>query len=116
MVAHIRCIVLEVPASSDPRVLSDSLVFDSTGFDPIEHRLRRPVRELLPWADPYIARLIRNLQDEVREERAASAARPLARPRGASRSAAKSRRRQAARRSNSNCPRTRSGPCCANTE
>lgn len=28
-------------------------------------------RDLLPWADPYIARLIRNLQDEVREERAA---------------------------------------------
>jgi hypothetical protein len=26
-------------------------------------------REVLPWADPYIAQLIKNLQDEVREER-----------------------------------------------
>jgi hypothetical protein len=26
-------------------------------------------RDLLPWADPYVAQLIRNLQDEVREER-----------------------------------------------
>jgi hypothetical protein len=26
-------------------------------------------REVLPWADPYVAQLIRNLQDEVREER-----------------------------------------------
>jgi len=27
------------------------------------------VRDVLPWADPYIAQLIRNLQDEVRSER-----------------------------------------------
>ena len=27
-------------------------------------------RDLLPWADPYIAGLIRKLQDEVRAERA----------------------------------------------
>jgi hypothetical protein len=26
-------------------------------------------RDLLPWADPYVAQLIKNLQDEVREER-----------------------------------------------
>ena len=26
-------------------------------------------REVLPWADPYIAQLIKNLQDEVRVER-----------------------------------------------
>ena len=26
-------------------------------------------REVLPWADPYIAQLIKNLQNEVREER-----------------------------------------------
>ena len=24
--------------------------------------------DLLPWADPYIARLVRNLQEEVRQE------------------------------------------------
>ena len=32
--------------------------------------MRRGASELLPWADPYIARLIRKLQDEVRQERA----------------------------------------------
>lgn len=26
-------------------------------------------RDLLPWADPYVAQLIKNLQDEVRHER-----------------------------------------------
>ena len=26
-------------------------------------------REVLPWADPYVAQLIKNLQDEVRKER-----------------------------------------------
>jgi hypothetical protein len=26
-------------------------------------------KDLLPWADPYVAQLIRNLQDEVRQER-----------------------------------------------
>lgn len=26
-------------------------------------------REVLPWADPYVAQLIKNLQDEVRAER-----------------------------------------------
>jgi hypothetical protein len=26
-------------------------------------------RDVLPWADPYVAQLIKNLQDEVRAER-----------------------------------------------
>jgi hypothetical protein len=26
-------------------------------------------REVLPWADPYVAQLIKNLQEEVRQER-----------------------------------------------
>ncbi len=26
-------------------------------------------QDLVPWADPYLAQLIRNLQNEVREER-----------------------------------------------
>jgi hypothetical protein len=26
-------------------------------------------RDVLPWADPYVAQLIKNLQDEVRHER-----------------------------------------------
>ncbi|MGI9456417.1 MAG: hypothetical protein ACR2NU_07635 [Aeoliella sp.] len=31
-------------------------------------RINRP-SDLLPWADPYIARLVHNLQEEVRNER-----------------------------------------------
>jgi hypothetical protein len=30
---------------------------------------RSGVKDLLPWADPYVAQLIRNLQNEVRQER-----------------------------------------------
>jgi len=33
-------------------------------------QVKRSARDLLPWADPYIAGLIRRLQDEVRQERA----------------------------------------------
>ncbi len=33
--------------------------------------LSRTSKDLLPWADPYIARLIHGLQDEVRQERVA---------------------------------------------
>lgn len=38
------------------------------GFGPGANRLNRP-SDLLPWADPYIARLVQNLQEEVRHER-----------------------------------------------
>ena len=41
---------------------------------------RRP-SELLPWADPYIAGLVRRLQNEVRSERAALAPPASRRPR-----------------------------------
>ncbi len=34
-------------------------------------RMGRP-SDLLPWADPYIARLVQNLQEEVRYERSTS--------------------------------------------
>ena len=34
----------------------------------IPQRMNRP-SDLLPWADPYIARLVQNLQQEVRSER-----------------------------------------------
>lgn len=47
---RIRCTVVAVPVSN--RVSA-----------------RRVAQELLPWADPYVAQLIRNLQDEVRYER-----------------------------------------------
>ncbi len=56
--SNLRCIVVEVPANQEE--------------DVVVRRAR--ARDLLPWADPYIARLIRNLQDEVRSERAAARA------------------------------------------
>jgi hypothetical protein len=37
----------------------------------VSSRLRRP-SDLLPWADPYIARLVQNLQEEVRFERSSA--------------------------------------------
>jgi hypothetical protein len=48
---RIRCTVVAVEVASDR--------FSS----------RRVAKDLLPWADPYVAQLIRNLQDEVRQER-----------------------------------------------
>jgi hypothetical protein len=48
---RIRCTVVAVEVSSDR--------FSS----------RQVAKDLLPWADPYVAQLIRNLQDEVRQER-----------------------------------------------
>ena len=49
---RIRCIVVEVGAAADRPAPRGALV-----------------RDLLPWADPYVAGLIRKLQDEVRRER-----------------------------------------------
>jgi hypothetical protein len=40
----------------------------------VERLVRKP-SQLLPWADPYIAGLVRRLQSEVRMERAAEAER-----------------------------------------
>ena len=54
--SRIHCIVVEIPVGSEA----------------IENRMRMPARDLLPDADPYIAALIRKLQDEVRQERAAA--------------------------------------------
>jgi hypothetical protein len=48
---RIHCTVVAIPVSSE-------------GVS-----ARRVAQELLPWADPYVAQLIRNLQQEVREER-----------------------------------------------
>jgi hypothetical protein len=51
---HIRCKVVVVPMTED-LCLSRGAV----------------AREILPWADPYVAQLIKNLQEEVRQEREA---------------------------------------------
>ena len=48
---RIRCTVVAVEVTSD-RMMS-----------------RGVAQDLLPWADPYVAQLIRNLQEEVRQER-----------------------------------------------
>ncbi|MEX2317704.1 MAG: hypothetical protein WD669_11170 [Pirellulales bacterium] len=49
---RIRCLVVAVPTSTDR--------FTSRGV---------LARDVLPWADPYVAGLIKKLQDEVRRER-----------------------------------------------
>ena len=49
---RLRCTVVAVPVSSD-RCLSRGAI----------------ARDLVPWADPYVAQLIKNLQEEVRHER-----------------------------------------------
>lgn len=49
---QVRCVVVAVPANSDR--------FTSRGA---------LAQDLLPWADPYVAGLIKKLQDEVRRER-----------------------------------------------
>jgi hypothetical protein len=48
----IRCLVVAVPVAQEFGVLRGAMA-----------------RDLLPWADPYVAQLIRKLQDEVRQER-----------------------------------------------
>jgi hypothetical protein len=49
---RIRCLVVAVPAGSDRIHVSGAMA-----------------RDVLPWADPYVAGLIKKLQDEVRQER-----------------------------------------------
>jgi hypothetical protein len=49
---RIRCLVVAVPAEDEREVSRGALS-----------------REVLPWADPYVAGLIKKLQDEVRRER-----------------------------------------------
>ncbi len=58
-------------ASRNPRKVFCTVVRVPTAGQQAAHRLNRP-SDLLPWADPYIARLVQNLQEEVRHERAAT--------------------------------------------
>jgi hypothetical protein len=54
MVAHnrIHCQVVAIESHTEPSVSRGALA-----------------RDVLPWADPYVAQLIKKLQDEVRFER-----------------------------------------------
>lgn len=49
---RVRCTIISVPVGAE-----------------IVSRRGSVARELVPGADPYVAQLIKNLQDEVREER-----------------------------------------------
>jgi hypothetical protein len=49
---RVRCTVVSVPASGEGWASRGAMA-----------------RDLVPWADPYVAQLIKNLQDEVRRER-----------------------------------------------
>jgi hypothetical protein len=49
---RVRCTVVAVPVSTEFGVSRGAIA-----------------RDLLPWADPYVAQLIKKLQDEVRWER-----------------------------------------------
>lgn len=49
---RIHCTVVAVPATTEFGISRGALA-----------------RDVLPWADPYVAQLIRRLQDEVRQER-----------------------------------------------
>lgn len=49
---RIRCAMVAVPATTEFGISRGALA-----------------RDVLPWADPYVAQLIKRLQDEVRRER-----------------------------------------------
>jgi hypothetical protein len=49
---NIRCTVVAVPVNEDCWTTRGAMA-----------------RDVLPWADPYVAQLIKNLQEEVRQER-----------------------------------------------
>jgi hypothetical protein len=59
----VRKIVCVLVQESDPLESSSSLAGQVSG-----RRFTGRPSDLLPWADPYIARLVRNLQEEVRQE------------------------------------------------
>lgn len=61
------------PLSTSQRIVCSAVRIDEPGVSR-GNRLAYKPSELVPWADPYIAGLVRRLQSEVRFERAALAA------------------------------------------
>lgn len=55
-----------------PKKINRTVVRVAIVHSPSEGSSRLRARDMVPGADPYIASLIRNLQDEVREERIAN--------------------------------------------
>ena len=66
------------PLSTSQRIVCTAVRIDVPGVSR-SNRLAYKPSELVPWADPYIAGLVRRLQSEVRFERAVVAA-PASRP------------------------------------
>lgn len=66
----IFCTVVRVSVADDNSMQANNQRFDSQHTNRLSDMLpaTRP-SDLLPWADPYIARLVTKLQDEVRDER-----------------------------------------------
>ena len=58
------------PLTTTQRIVCTAVRIDEPGVCP-RNRLAFKPSELVPWADPYIAGLVRRLQSEVRFERAA---------------------------------------------
>lgn len=67
---RIRTMVISVPADTDT---ADASLADSSAPRP-----RFRPSDLLPWSDPYIAGLVRKLQDDIRSELAPSEKRIVA--------------------------------------
>ncbi len=65
----IFCTVIRVSVADDNSMRPNNQRLDSQSFN---NRLNSRPSDLLPWADPYIARLVTKLQDEVRDERTQS--------------------------------------------
>ncbi|MEM8943802.1 MAG: hypothetical protein AAGD11_01360 [Planctomycetota bacterium] len=61
----IFCTVIQVPAADD-------ICMRANDQPQPESRFNNRPSDLLPWADPYIARLVTKLQNEVRDERTQS--------------------------------------------
>jgi hypothetical protein len=61
------------PLSTSQRIVCTAVRIDVPGVSR-SNRLAYKPSELVPWADPYIAGLVRRLQSEVRFERAVVAA------------------------------------------
>lgn len=64
------------PLTSTQRIVCTAVRVDAPGVSRISRIAYKP-SELVPWADPYIAGLVRRLQSEVRFERATLVAAPV---------------------------------------
>ena len=62
----IFCTVVRVSVADDSGMRASNPRFDN---DSLNNPIMSRPSDLLPWADPYIARLVAKLQNEVRDER-----------------------------------------------